>query len=1294
METEASLSGIAPTVFDGSNYQLWAVRMEAYLEALDLWEAVEEDYEIPVLPNNPTMAQIKMQKEKKTKKAKAKACLFAAVSTTIFTRIMSLKSAKEIWDYLKKEYEGDERIKGMQVLNLIREFELQRMKDSETIQDYSDKLLNIANKVRLLGSEFSDSRIVEKILVTVPERYEATITTLENTKDFSKISLAELLNALKAQEQRRLMREETTLEGALTAKQDNVGSTSANATEKNVNRRKSYPPCQHCGKKGHPPFRCWRRPDAKCTKCNQMGHEVVICKNRNQQHNDEAKVVDQEEEEDHLFVATCFSSIESSENWLIDSGCTNHMTHNKDLFRELSNANSTKVRVGNGNYIAVKGKGTIAISTYSGTKLISDVLYVPEIDQNLLSVGQLIERGYKVLFENESCLIKDSDGKDIFKVKMRGKSFALNPLEEEQIAFQMKENVTDLWHKRLGHYHHQGLLQLKSKEMANDIPELDDHISNCKACQFGKQSRKPFPKTTWRATKKLQLIHTDIAGPQRTSSLNGSLYYAIFIDDFTRMCWIFFLKHKSEVAQVFWKFKARVENESGCKIQALRSDNGKEYTSEAFDRFCDDAGIHHQLTVPYTPQQNGVSERRNRFILEMTRCMLHEKNLPKQFWAESANTAVYLQNRLPTRAVKDKTPFEAWYGYKPSLNFLKIFGCLCFTHVPQIKRDKLDKRALPGIFIGYSSVAKAYKIFQPQNGKIIVSRDVHFMEDEEWNWDDTKEMEVISKNPKLQIDENIEDWENEMVDDVPVRGTRLLSDVYQRCNIAVCEPAGFEEAKLDKNWMVAMEEELHMIEKNNTWQLVDRPQDRKVIGVKWVFKTKLNADGSINKFKARLVVKGYAQIFGVDYSDTFAPVARLDTIRMLLAVAAQKGWKVYQLDVKSAFLNGFLQEEIYVEQPEGFMKKGEEDKVYLLKKALYGLKQAPRAWYSRIDNHLLTLGFVKSLSESTLYIKHNEVDILVVSLYVDDILVTGNNATLIDEFKLEMMKEFEMTDLGLMTYFLGMEIKQSKDEIFICQKKYAKEILKKFKLEECREMSTPMNSKEKLCKEDGTEKIDQAYFRSLIGCLMYLTATRPDILNAVSILSRFMHCASECHLKAAKRVLRYVKGTCDFGIKFTKSNEFKLIGFSDSDWGGSADDMKSTSGYCFTLGSSVFSWSSKKQETVAQSTAEAEFIAATAAVNQAMWLRKILSDLHLDHKEATKIFVDNQAAIAISHNPVFHGKTKHFNIKLFFLREVQKDGVITLVYCKTEEQNADILTKPLSTIKFEDMRSKLGVCSS
>lgn len=343
---------------------------------------------------------------------------------------------------------------------------------------------------------------------------------------------------------------------------------------------------------------------------------------------------------------------------------------------------------------------------------------------------------------------------------------------------------------------------------------------------------------------------------------------------------------------------------------------------------------------------------------------------------------------------------------------------------------------------------------------------------------------------------------------------------------------------------------------------------------------------------------------------------------------------------------------------------------------------------------MLSLGFEKSLSKATLYVKHQSNDVLIVSLYVDDLLLTGNNAWLVEDFKQEMMKVFEMTDLGLMTFFLGMEIKQAEHEVFICQKKYAKKILKKFKLEECKEVSTPMNQKEKLCEEDGADKVDEGYFRSLIGCLMYLTATCPDILNVVSILSRFMHCASELHLKAAKRVIRYVKSTSDFGVKFTRSKEFKLVGFSDSDWGGSIDDMRSTSGYCLTLGSSIFSWSSKKQETVAQSTAEAEFVAATAAVNQALWLRKILMDLNLEQKESTEIFVDNQAAIAISHNPVFHGKTKHFNIKLFFLREVQKEEFVTLIYCNFEDQLADLFTKPLPVSKFEFLRQKLGVRSS
>ena len=430
----------------------------------------------------------------------------------------------------------------------------------------------------------------------------------------------------------------------------------------------------------------------------------------------------------------------------------------------------------------------------------------------------------------------------------------------------------------------------------------------------------------------------------------------------------------------------------------------------------------------------------------------------------------------------------------------------------------------------------------------------------------------------------------------------------------------------------------------------------------------------------------------MDFSETFVLVARLDTIRLLLALAAQKCWKVYQLDVKSAFLNGHLEEEIFIEQPDGFAVRGKEDKVYLLKKALYGLKQAPRAWYSRIDNHLLKIGFQRSLSESTLYVKIFNDDLIAISLYVDDLLVTGSNAGLVQQFKDQMMQVFEMTDLGEMSYFLGMEIQQQEKGIFVGQFKYAKEVLKKFNMENCKPVSTPLMQNEKLSKNDGAAKVNEGLYRSLIGCLMYLTATRPDILYAVSLLSRFMHCASEVHFRTAKRVLRYIKGTADFGVWFGRLDKLNLHGFCDSDWGGSCD-MRSTSGYFFSLGSGFFSWSSKKQDVIAQSTAEAEYVAAAGAVNQALWLRKLLADLNHHQKEPTTIFVDNEAAISISKDPVFHGKTKHFKIKYYVIREVQKNKEILLVHCRSEAQLADILTKALSKAKFEELRRSLGICS-
>ena len=409
------------------------------------------------------------------------------------------------------------------------------------------------------------------------------------------------------------------------------------------------------------------------------------------------------------------------------------MTGNEGLFSNLDKSVKSKVRIGNGERIEVEGKGDVVLEGPGGVKLITEVMFVPKIDQNLLSVGQLVEKGLKVVFEKSECAIGDENGHILFRIPMRNKCFTFDPVDENFEAMKSIQDEEELWHRRLGHFHSKGLQYLQQNEMAVGLPMLQKEVTGCRACLQGKQVRIPFKRSNWRASEKLQLIHTDVCGPMPEESLNGSKYLITFIDDCTRMCWVYFMKTKAEVNEIFFRFKREVEKESGCNIKTIRSDNGREYTSGNFRAICDDAGIKHQLTVTYTPQQNGVSERKNRSIMEMARCMLHEKELPKKFWAEAANTAVFLLNRLPTKALNKQTPFEAWHGYKPKVSNLKVFGCICYSLVPSVKRDKLDPRGKACIFVGYSLQSKAYRVYHPASNQVVVCRDVSFMEDKKWD---------------------------------------------------------------------------------------------------------------------------------------------------------------------------------------------------------------------------------------------------------------------------------------------------------------------------------------------------------------------------------------------------------------------------------------------------------------------------------------------------------------------------------------------------------------------------------
>ncbi|KAJ0829337.1 putative RNA-directed DNA polymerase [Helianthus annuus] len=867
----------------------------------------------------------------------------------------------------------------------------------------------------------------------------------------------------------------------------------------------------------------------------------------------------------------------------------------------------------------------------------------------------------------------------------------------------------------------------------------------CEGCILGKQIRQPFKSTSWRASKKLELVHADLCGPMQVPSLGRSLYYFLLIDDVSRMCWVYFIEKKSDAFEKFKIFKALVEKQSECSIKVLRTDRGGEFCSKEFNSFCEVHGIKRELTEPHTPQHNGVVERKNRTVMGMARSMLKERSLPNYLWAEAVATSVYLINRSPTTAVQDKTPYQVWYNSKPDVTNLKIFGCVAYGHVFAHGRRKLDDRSNKMIFIGYSSNGTGTRLFNPVTKKFETIRfgDTTIVEDASWNWQEVHksdkqvydrmyadpfpeevgvDTQTINHNAEVPADaqgpatpqvttpqaETSEDQSGEgssASSSAPLR-LRTVEDLYANtqemdpvgpdhltCQFAlnVVDPVCFSEAVKKEEWQVAMKEELEAIIKNNTWQLVTLPEGKNVVGLKWLFKTKIGADGELIKHKARLVAKGYSQKYGIDYEETFAPVARFETIRLVIAIAALRGWILHQLDVKSAFLNGDLEEEIYVEQPEGFQVKGEESKVYRLYKALYGLKQAPRSWYSKIDGYFNSNGYVRSPNEATLYVKTNALGIIYVCLYVDDIICTSSSGMMIAEFKAGMKKVFEMTDLGKLQYFLGLEIKQTHEGVFISQEKYALNLISKFGMTGCKLDDIPMSSYEKFQVDDGEDKVEETRYRSLVGSLMYLTHTHPDLSYAVGVLSRFMQSPSKTHAGAAKKILRYIAGTCQFGIWYKRGTKVELFGYTDSDWAACIDDRKSVSGYVFSIGNGAISWCSKKQATVALSSTEAEYISATSAACQCIWLSRILEDLGIKQENATTIWCDSQSAINLSRNPVTHSKAKHIELKYHFIRDMVNQEKVILRFCNTREQIADCMTKALAREKFVSLRFQLGV---
>ncbi|CAL8988995.1 unnamed protein product [Prunus brigantina] len=934
----------------------------------------------------------------------------------------------------------------------------------------------------------------------------------------------------------------------------------------------------------------------------------------------------------------------------------------------------------------VVGKGTVCIP---GLPELKNVRFVEGLTSNLISVSQLCDDGIgEVRFSKHGCkIIGKGDNEIVSVARSRDNCYCIDGVNDakEVVCNKVVNETSALWHQRLGHVNFRDLHKLSKRELVNGLPKLeksDQHV--CEGCQLGKQIRVPHKKVKHIQTSvSLELVHMDLVGPIQTMSLGGKKYILVMVDDFSRFTWVSFLREKSETFQRFRSVCHLLQKEkmtSHLPLVRIRTDHGSEFENSQFLKFCEEMGIKHEFSAPITPQQNGVVERKNRVLVEMARVMLNSKNLAKHFWAEAVNTACYISNRVFVRSGTKQTPYEIWKGKKPNVSYFKVFGSTCYVLRDREHLAKFDSKCDKGIFLGYSTSSRAYRVYNCRSRTIIESINVtidDFAASIEMALDEDDlfpSPPLEQESPGLDLVVDLSTFENS----VPVAQTRkqLAQEISHVCYVSKEEPRNVKEALHHGEWFLAMQEELNQFVRNDVWYLVPRPINTNVIGTKWIFKNKTDEQGNVVRNKARLVAQGYTQMEGIDFDETFAPVARLESVRLLLAIACHLKFKLYQMDVKTAFLNGVLNEEVYVEQPKGFADPHHPNDVFRLKKALYGLKQAPRAWYERLSSHLLGNGYVRGSVDKTLFVKRFKKDVLIAQVYVDDIVVGSTSDLHVQDFIRVMTSEFEMSLVGELNYFLGLQIKQCHDGIFVSQSKYAKNLVSKFGLEGAKSARTPMSTSAKIHRDLHGKSVDQTLYRSMIGSLLYLTASRPDISFSVGVCARFQSDPKESHLFAVKRIIKYVSGTIEFGLWYTYDTSVNLIGYSDADWAGCSDDRKSTSGGVFYVGNNLVAWHSKKQNSVSLSTAEAEYVAAGSCCTQLLWMRQMLEDYGLA-QSCFLIYCDNMSAIDISKNPVQHSRTKHIDIRHHFIRDLVEDKILSLKFVPSEKQLADILTKAL-----------------
>ncbi|WVZ97328.1 hypothetical protein U9M48_042876 [Paspalum notatum var. saurae] len=1299
----------------------------------------------------------------------------SAVPPEMISTLAVKESVEDAWESIRVMRIGDDRVRKTSAQRVRRQYEELAFRDGEGIEDFALRLTGIVSQLATLGDPEAPAKVVEKYLRIARGRYKQLVVSIETLLDVSTLTVEEVTGRLLASEDDpeptpppapaggKLYLTEERWAGAVQAKEGENARTgggsagAANAAPQRGKdaaagtRRRVRGPARRRAAMATPPLPRQTRPPgqgvpepeegpARPGKVEQahvaqddepallLVHDAVIAADPpSPPPPASARALDAHpvlpnpapatsprptREDVHLVEGKVYAALDDEERrdpqrWIFDTGASNHMTGCRDAFSDPDTGITGTVRFGDGSVVRIEGCGTILFDRKNGEhRTLPNTYYIPRLTANIVDRGQLDEEDFEIPIGRGVMRVRDEQNRLLAKIRRgSGRPYVLDltiarpyarphaPARTHGAGTRGSATPTSprrtRWARRTGS---RSARAVPGGATATPASPASIDVLRSRTRRYDAPNTRSSSST---ATSR---------GPITPATPSSNHYFLLLVDDYGRFMWVAPPGSKDAAPAAIRRIRAAAERKTGRKPLA-------------------------RLTAPYTPQQNGVVERRNQTVVAMARSMIKAKGLPGTFWGEAVNTAVYILNRTTTKGTGGKTPYELWNGTTPAVHHLRTFGCV--AHVKNIGPNvkKLDDRSKPMIFVGYESGSKVYRVYDPSARRLHISRDVIFDEEARWEWDaDTvanSDDEFVIEyttvaHPEVTTTLQPRGWEDTSGPSTPAPTSHATPAPTVHATpaptIVFASPPSGAQDDLDVEhdddaplrfrtidnilgprgrtslWRKAMLDEMTSIEANGTWELVDPPLRQRPIGLKWVFKAKKDATGIVTKHKARLVAKGYVQRQGIDYDEVFAPVARLESVRLLLALAASEGWPVHHMDVKSAFLNGELREEVYVAQPPGFVVAGKEHKVLRLIKALYGLRQAPRAWYAKLDASLAALGFQRSASEHAVYTSGKGAHRLIVGVYVDDLIITGSNVTELKQFKEEMKSTFRMSDAGLLHYYLGLEVNRTMAGITIGQGAYATKILEAAGLAGCNASSTPMETRPRLSKFSPEPAVDATEYRRIVGALRYLVNTRPDLAFSVGYVSRFMEKPTTEHLVTVKRILRYVAGTVNYGCHYRrKEGEANLLGYSDSDHGADVDGRKSTSGVLFFLGRSIITWQSQKQKVVALSSCEAEYIAAATASCQAVWLARLLAELKGEEAGAVTLNIDNQSAIQLSKNPVFHDRSKHIDVKYHYIRECIEEGRVDVEPIDTKLQLADILTKALGRDQFIQLRSKLGL---